>query len=103
MTHTQCFLACFFDPLLAHRRYKLAQKTTQKTDPMGDLLLVKKRRKTTQRRRFYGSRLDTHRTYIEAQRRAGASFEDIALSLRLFHQMRVSPTTVWRATQLWNA
>ena len=80
----------------------MAQKKTKKADPLGDLSLVKRRRRTTQRRRFYGSRLDTHRDYIEAQRRAGASFEDIALSLRMFHNMHVCSTTILRATQRWS-
>ena len=75
----------------------------QKNDPVGDLSKVKRRRKTTQRRRFYRSRLDPHRAYIEEQRRAGASYKDIALSLRMFRKLHVNATTVLRAVQRWDA
>lgn len=73
------------------------------SDPISDIEVVRDMRRKARRRRYYSSRLDPVRSYIEDQLMAGASYREIAWSLAMFHRIRVSASTIKRAIDRWQA
>ena len=72
-------------------------------DPIADLAVAQELRRKARRRRYYSSRLDPVRGYIEDQLIAGASYRGIAMSLLEFHHIKVDHSTIRRAVNRWQA
>jgi hypothetical protein len=88
-----------FVPHFSLRRFHLPLDR----DPIADLKVVQSLRRKVRRRRYYSSRLDPVRSYIEDQLMAGASYQDVAWSLRMFRRIKVDQSTIRRAVNRWQA
>jgi len=65
-------------------------------DAVSELAAIKQRRADMRRKRWRLSKLMKHRTELVEMRRAGASYRDLQLWLRVKKRHRVSDTTIQR-------
>ncbi|MTH95373.1 hypothetical protein [Roseibium sp. RKSG952] len=65
-------------------------------DAEGALQRVREKRELSKRRRWRPSKVARYRAELVAMRKAGASYNDLAVWLHMQHRLRVSATTIMR-------
>ena len=65
-------------------------------DAQAEVERIRARRTETRRKLFRKSRLDRYRTELVAMKRAGASYADLAVWLRVTHRCKINRSSIAR-------